>query len=593
MPGKRSRSGRKRKPSTPARAPRVSPRRLLEQAREVLADGDGRKALDVIRKARDRDQSLAELPLLSFCACMQRARQLAAKSMDREAATMRAHADRHRAAIATPALPEEDWVLYVRHLDGADALAAYASHLADGRPIPRVERALADALVVQRCWEGLDAFDASHPLRRDGPSVRPSVRVMDAGDWARAAGLLRAVPRRSPFAPWRLFCKAMVCFDAGDDDGLRRALDDLPADFALAGTVAAYRRLIDNDGDGCAGAPQGLGSERGRLAGLAGEVRRALRKGHLRALGTAIERLADALYPEDPREARIDLLEIVALAAARGTFPVPALAGLAQPLVPPERVNGVLARMFVLGQEVTPPLWNPTSAVMLLQELPAEFPRPEDRHLARACVLESLARTGRAAIDPESLPRKKTAHVAALLGRPVEDPATIFSELMAASLEADPDNRDGYLFLLDLLREQGAGKPQRQRVLEEMADRFPTIRGPGWRWPACTTRGTPTAGPRARWRRPGGGLPTTTGSWICRRSVSSNPPIRAGRPAGLRSRRRTSSAPRSWDAVFSGSCCPRSGSCWRSRPATARLPRRSPATWSSSRPRPSFGCWPC
>ena len=110
---------------------------------------------------------------------------------------------------------------------------------------------------------------------------------------------------------------------------------------------------------------------------------------------------------------------------------------------------------------------------MLLQELPAEFPRPEDRVLARACVLESLARTGHAAIDPESLPLHKRALVAALLGRPVDDPATIFSDLMTASLEAHPDNRDGYLFLLDLLRDQGAGKPRRMRVLLEMAERFP------------------------------------------------------------------------------------------------------------------------
>ena len=44
---------------------------------------------------------------------------------------------------------------------------------------------------------------------------------------------------------------------------------------------------------------------------------------------------------------------------------------------------------------------------------------------------------------------------------------------MEASLAADPDNRDGYLFLLDLLRGQTAGKPKLQGVLQDMADRFP------------------------------------------------------------------------------------------------------------------------
>ncbi|MCY4077479.1 MAG: hypothetical protein OXH04_18850 [Acidobacteria bacterium] len=484
MPGKRSRGGRKRSRSTSARAPRVAPRHLLEQAREVVASGDGRKALDLVRQARDRDQNLAGLPLVSFCACSVRARQLAAKGMDAEAAAMRARAARHRPSISLAALGDDDWVLLVRSLDGADALAAYADHVAHGSAMPRVEQALADALVLQRCWAGLDALAASHPLRRDGGVVRSSLGAMDAGDWERAAGLLRDVPRRSPFAPWRLFSKAMACFNAGDDDGLRRALDHLPPDFALARTVAECRRLVADGGSGAgdaggaSGPLAGLGGDRAGVAALAQEVKRTLRKGNVRALGTAIEKLADAVYPEDPGEARLDLLEVAALAAVRDVLPVPALEGLAERLVPPDRFHRVLARTFLLGQEVTPELWNPTPAVALLQDLTAEFPGPRDRDLARACILESLARRGRAAIDPETLPLQHLALVASLLGRPIDNPASIFGDLMTASLEADPDNRDGYLFLLDLLREQGATKPRRMRVLLDMAERFPDDPGP-------------------------------------------------------------------------------------------------------------------
>ena len=90
LPNRRNRGNRKR--STPARAARVSPRRLLEQARGALAAGDGRKALELIRQARDRDRGLPKLPLATFCASMQRARQLAAKGMEKEAAAMRAAA---------------------------------------------------------------------------------------------------------------------------------------------------------------------------------------------------------------------------------------------------------------------------------------------------------------------------------------------------------------------------------------------------------------------------------------------------------------------------------------------------------------------
>ena len=473
MPARRNRGNRKR--STPARAPRASPRRLLERAWEVLHGGNGREALDLIRQARDRNDSLPGLPLVSFCASIQRARQLAARRMEKEAAAMRVRADHYRASIHLPALSEDDWVHYVRYLDGADALAAYAGHLAGGAPMQRVEQVLADRLVVQRCWKGLDVFDESHPLRRDAAQVRPGLEAMDAGDWARAASLLRGVPRRSPFAAWRLFCKAMVCFGAGDDDGLRRTLDLLPADFALSRKVAECRRVIarGGGGNGRARASPEPGSERGSLTALAGELKRALRNGNVRAVGTAIERLADALYPEEPGQARIDLLHIVGLAAARDLFPVAAFDALARRLLPAERLSGVLARIFLQGQQVSPALWNPIPAAVLLEALPTEFPRAEDQALARACVFEALARTGRAAAAPELLPPDKLHALAELLGRPVEAPALVFAELMTESLEADPDNREGYLFLLDLLRGQTVGKRRLQRVLQDMADQFP------------------------------------------------------------------------------------------------------------------------
>ena len=134
---------------------------------------------------------------------------------------------------------------------------------------------------------------------------------------------------------------------------------------------------------------------------------------------------------------------------------------------------GVAARILLARQQIVPAAWNPVPAVALVDALPVEFPRAQDRALARACMLEALARTGRKAVDPELLPPEMAEDLRALLGRPVEDPGLVFVELMFASLEGDPDNRDGYLFLLDLLRGRSGGKPRLQRVLREMADRFP------------------------------------------------------------------------------------------------------------------------
>ena len=339
----------------------------------------------------------------------------------------------------------------------------------------RVEQVLVDRLVVQRCWKGLDVFDESHPLRRDAVEVRPGLEAMDAGDWARAASLLRGVPRRSPFAAWRLFCKAMVCFGAGDEDGLRRTLELLPADFALPRKVAECRRLIARGGGGDGrdqASPEPVG-ERGSATALAGELKRALQNGNARAVGTLIERLADALYPEEPGQARIDLLQIVGLAAARDLFPVAAFEALARRLLPAERMSGVLARIFLQGQQVSPELWNPTPAAILLDALPGEFPRAEDQALARACVLEALARTGRAAVLPEFLPPDQDARAGQGAGPPHRGPGAGLRRADDGESRGRSRQPRGLPLSARSAARETAGKRRLQRVLEDMAHRFP------------------------------------------------------------------------------------------------------------------------
>ena len=387
---------------------------------------------------------------------------------------MRSRAAQHQASISARTLPEDDLVLYLRHLDGADALETYADYLSTGPPLPQAERALADRLVVHRGREGLEALDVDHPLRRDAGLVARSVEAMDDGDWEGAAGLLQAVSRRSPFAPWRLFCKAMVCFGAGDDEGLRQAVDRLPEDFALSHTVAEWRRLCAGEGGG---GPlevrRALGTEGGVAAALAGEFIQALSRRTVRDVERSLADLAAALYPDDPIHARIDLLQIAGMAVLRDMLPAPAILGMARRLLPAGRVAGVTARIGLLIQRVSPDLWDPTPAAIYLDRLPVEFPRAPEQALARGRVFESLARTGHKAIEPDFLPPRKMQGLAALLGGRIEDPGMVFADLMMASLAADPANREGYLFLLDLLRGRTADKPRLRGILHEMAAHFP------------------------------------------------------------------------------------------------------------------------
>ena len=484
MAGKRARKNRNRK-----RQPRhAEPGRLLDVARECLDRGDGREALDALRQARHADGVSDALVVLSFCASRQRARQLADRGMAKESAAMRSRAAQHRAAIRTPSLSAADLTRLVRHMDDTEGVRIYASHLSSGEPPAQdVERALADRLVVGRSWECLEILDPGHPLRRDAGNVTPGLYAMDAGDWERAARLLRGVPRRSPFAPWRWFCKAMACFGAGDDRGLLRTIDRLPADFILAGTVAEWRRICTAEGAPTRAAARAaaragertsavrtsLGTEGGEVPALVETFRSAIRAGRTRDIERALISLARALHPDDPLLARMELLLLVSLAGLKHRLPASAITDLPLRVLPAERVPGLMARFDLIAQRLLPNHWDPAAAVAYLARLRADFPRLRERTLARGRVLESLARTGYGKVDPEFLPAEMYDALEVLLDRPIEDPETLFADLMVASLAADPDHREGYLFLLEILRRDRGTKRRLRSILEDMAVRFP------------------------------------------------------------------------------------------------------------------------
>ena len=475
MSGRQRRRSRKQKKRTQQRGP--DPERALAEARRSLDDGDPRKALELLRRVSRQDGAPAVPPPWLFCACVERARQLDRKGSAKEAAALRSRAMQHRAAIDVGTLAEEDLIRYLRCLEAGDAVAVYAEHLAVGPPLPAAERAVADRLVIDRGWDGIEHLDADHPLRRDADPVRRSLDAMDAGDWEGAARLLAGVARRSPFAPWRLFCKAMGCFAAGDEHGLRRTVDLLPEDFALRGTVAELRRSATGAGPGGPDAVRrALGTETAPVAATAVSLSQAIHAGTPHEIERHLVSLADAVYPEDPVQARIDLLMIACGATIQGPLAIDSFARMVDSIMPRDRSFSVMAQAVLLTQELeSGDVWDPSIAEDYLDELPVAFPRRADQAMARSCVLESLARAGvSSGIGPHLLDPEAVESLTILLGTRPEDPATALVDLMTASLAADPESPTAYRFLLDLLRSHSLGSAGRVRgILEDLANSHP------------------------------------------------------------------------------------------------------------------------
>ncbi len=389
---------------------------------------------------------------------------------------MRARAEEHGRDVAPESLGEQELQAFLSHLRAEDAVTAYAACLRVRPPHVAAERHLADKLVIRRCWDALAALDEGHALRKDADCVRQGMDAMDAGDWALSSGLLRGLPRNSPYAAWRAFCKAMAAHGAGDDAALRRALSMLPEGFVLAGTVAELKRAAGGGGsDGNARIQAALGTDSLAVPALGEDLQGALlRDERPQRVADLMRRLAGALCPGDPVPALVDLIQIAGLATARSGRPLRAVEALARRLLPSKRVPGALARVRLTLQQASLRGWDPAAAAALVDGLSAEFPEPGDRRIARSCILEELARTGHHARRPaHCMPPGKMRALSRLLGgRPV-DMATVCADLMEASLEADPGNREGYLRILDLLGTRREHRKRKHGALERMAERFP------------------------------------------------------------------------------------------------------------------------
>ena len=468
----RRRGRKRRKPKPFGKTP---PDKLLAQARRFLDSRDARSALERLKQVPEGGAYSAERSILFFSALNQRARELADSGQARQAASMRARAVQHRESVSIEELGEEDLLRFLRHLDTSEAIATYAAYAKTGPQIARAERMLADRLIVRPCWDSLQYLDASHALRQDAGLVMGNIEAMDAGEWKRAADGLRGLNRRSPYAAWRVFCTAMACFGAGDDEGLRRVLALMPDDFVLSDTVSELRYACGaGSKGGSAKAQWTLGTERAKIVRLGEELRKAfLDRAHPHVIERIMTRLANAVSPDDPLPALVDLVQIAGLATDRYLLEMYEVTGLAKKLLPAKRVTGLLARIRLNLQEHGPDPWDPGVAATLLRHLSTEFPAAEDQPLARGRILEAVARKGKRSGYSVYLPPLMGSKLNGLLNSRSAGKETTLADVMEASLEADPGNREGYRFLLELLRQRREPKDRQRRILYAMATQFP------------------------------------------------------------------------------------------------------------------------
>ena len=468
----RKRGGRNRKKTVP----RGSPLQLVEQARIFLLDNNGRGALDCLRQAQHKERNHPGLDLLFFFACSMRASELSDNGMASEAAAMQRRASQYRTSVDVSSMAEADYRLYIRVSDHREMFRRYAADLSERAPDHAIERHLADTLIQRQCWTELDALETDHPLRRDAEAVKHAVTAMDAADWSRASQLLIGISRSSPYAPWRLFCRAMVYFGADDDENLRRVIALIPKDFCLPQTLAVWRHLCSGTG------PRGSATIQGAL-NLEVSKRTTAKEALLAAVSNnaptsaileQIDQLAKTFDPVFGQQIRVELALLATLAQIRSQpFFEDPVKLLTTALPRGQRELEVLWFMLVTREQFELPPHFP-AAELFLSMLSRWFPDAKDQSCARACVLETLAKeTQYNHMHMHMFDSRDISAIESILHVPYYGSIDLPVHFIRKSIDEDPGHRASHEFLCDMLRENTRERDQYRDALQRMTEVFP------------------------------------------------------------------------------------------------------------------------
>ena len=369
---------------------------LIRHAGLRLAAGNAKKALDTLRLAQFKGVPTKHLDQLFHRAYLARAEELEARGLREEAEASRKNAALHGSA-GGDLEPTADDILPFLHTQPADSrLAAYARYLRSNPPSSNAEVMLADHLVLNRCWEQLDAFPDACQFRDDATVMASASEPLDQGDWETGSRILVQLPPESAFRHWRAFSVAMAAQIGEDMPAVAKALKGLPADFPLRSATKVLRANAKPGAAEGATARSGmerlLGVGRRSISKRAQVLRRAVEGAKTAQIGRAIRDFAKAVDAHSPSVTRLRLIRALYLAVRTGQLDEDAYWNAISKGVPEREMECVEFLVYCQWLFKRPgSLDYLTDLAELFYAIKHAFPDDSDRGVARAKILAKLA----------------------------------------------------------------------------------------------------------------------------------------------------------------------------------------------------------
>ncbi|MEW6258524.1 MAG: hypothetical protein AB1547_01310 [Thermodesulfobacteriota bacterium] len=453
----------------------LSGEQLFDQARIFLEKGKPRDAIDVLKRAERQSGTSEPLQIWLFRAYLMREEQLRSKDMIQEADFVR----RNLATVMPPIglLSEADVIAYLSHASVEEAVR-FHQRLTKEHPFScLVERQIAYRLMASDDWRPLERLAPDHPLRQDAPVARKAIDSMNEGNWESALQELKPIPRRSPYAPLRLFCKAMTLFLGENDTELLQVIPRLPSDFPLNPILEDIRdRLQGTTQPTKPARAESINSPSAMLWEQQTDAERhskallqALKHRHIKAIALYAAHFARAIYPEDPSFAILYLLECMWTSEAITLNDILEMRSILTPLISSTDYDILENKIGLLvDNQIQPSIrWYSN-----LLEKTISDPILRNRVQAMICLFGAQ----KLYFLKEHIDRAKGSDSFFRFMNPLNDMEQVNQDilnLVVQSIELDPLNRDAYSFLLKLPNYSREAKDTIEKALLTMADTFP------------------------------------------------------------------------------------------------------------------------
>ncbi|MFH0996107.1 MAG: hypothetical protein V1844_11530 [Pseudomonadota bacterium] len=371
-------------------------------------------------------------------------------------------------------LNEADVLGYVSRASVEESLKLYINFSKNHSPSVRMDQHLAYRLMMTDDWEPLGILETSHPLRRDSSPAKEAVSLMNQGNWEGALQVLKVIPRVSPYAPIRLFCRAMVLFYQENDSEMIQILSLIPDDFPLSQCIESLKQSKGGKDSFSNSSPPHsqncLWEGPANPENMVSDILICLKKRQMKQAAFHISGFAKTLFPQSPVFATQQILEAVMFSSQYMEYYIDDLQRMIRSVLPMHHASLVIAKA---DMDDSP---NPRQATeKYLSLLENEIPDLYYRNMVSGMALIYVAQE----LQSEELGQHSINNMSGQFSKRMgisqngNDTDKIVFDLVIRSIGLDPLNRKAYELLIDLPRDSRPAKDAIESALLKMSAVFP------------------------------------------------------------------------------------------------------------------------